>query len=263
MLKNKFVVATFAVACLFFFAHSATAQFEVFPDEPDEETTETKKPDRTTPGLNPFGATPEDLPPKSSSSGTGLNSPFNTANDLTAPPINPSTILRPTKSAAKPAATPKSTAMRKSTASTSSERKSGVDFDKRFWLYLKANNYKNWSAGPSAETDLSFSDSDAHGSYVKLYMNRTAAGNASKLPDGSVIVMENFDQFKTLDSIAVMYRSDSYSKKSKNWYWVQYKPDGSLVKQSSKNQSGVINSCIKCHSDAGGGDMSYFNDGIR
>ena len=278
MLKNKLVEITFAVACVFLFSHSAAAQFEVFPDEPDGKTTETKKPERkTTPGLNPFGATPDDFPANPPAALTELDSPFSSANDLTTPPVgNSTTILRPKKNTAskstailnstampKSKAMPKSTTFPKSTAATSSKRKSGVNFDDRFWLYLKANNYKNWSAGPSAITDLSFADSDAHGSYVKLYMNRTAAGNASKLPDGSVIVLENFDQFKSLDSISVMYRSDSYNKKSKNWYWVEYKPDGSLVQQISKNQSGVINSCIECHSGAGGGDMSYFNDQIR
>ena len=89
---------------------------------------------------------------------------------------------------------------------------------------------------------------------IKLYMNRTAAGASKDLPVRSVIVAENYDSQQTLQSISVMYRAKGFSKKSKNWYWVEFDPVGTA------KTAGVTKSCIECHSSARGNDFVFFNN---
>lgn len=152
-------------------------------------------------------------------------------------------------------------------------------FETRFWQYLLSNNYKNW-APPAGQGGGFFDGSLAHGQLHKLYMNRTAASNPDTLPDESVIVMENYQSNKVLESVSVMLRSAGSNPSQQDWYWITYAPDGSVIGSAKDNHSdgpakqvpnssfvstaGAMvlgSSCVQCHQKAPGEDFVFFNSG--
>jgi len=161
-------------------------------------------------------------------------------------------------------------------------------FAEQFWSYLLSNNYKHWSppAGKTADHFASqidgFNTGNPHGASMKMYVNRTAAGNPDSLPIGSVLIVENYRTDKSLDSISVMYRTKGFNPKANDWYWANYKPDGTIASQkhfdqangvtlvsglkttysstgSPKKLMGRVQSCIQCH-QSGGNDLAFFNN---
>lgn len=165
-------------------------------------------------------------------------------------------------------------------------------FADEFWKYLLSNNYKHWSPlpGKSVEmTPMTTADElvqQAHGQLVKVYANRLAVGNQSKLPVGSILILENYLPDRSLKSISVVYRSPGFNPKANDWFWVDYQPDGSVTKQRThtlpshprnvrnavqrtsattivnqfRRVAGRENSCILCHQGAGGNDFVFSND---
>ena len=163
----------------------------------------------------------------------------------------------------------------KKTAKPAEQSKS---FEARFWHYLLSNNYKNW-APPAGQDGDFFEGSSAHGQLHKLYLNRTAASRPEALPDESVIVMENYQSNKMLESISVMLRSEGSNPSQQDWYWITYGPDGSVIGSKKDNHSDLPvqqepnssfvstasavvlgSSCIQCHQKAAGDDFVYFNN---
>ena len=164
-----------------------------------------------------------------------------------------------------------------SASSNSKRSDQSKSFEARFWQYLLSNNYKNWA--PPAGQGGGFFDGDSpHGKLHKLYLNRTAASDSDALIDESVIVMENYQSNKTLESISVMLRSAGSNPLQKDWYWITYGPDGSVIGSAEQNNSdgpvemkpnaSFVNTtgslvagsgCTQCHRQAPGNDYVYFN----
>jgi Cytochrome P460 len=138
-------------------------------------------------------------------------------------------------------------------------------FDQKLWDYLTAAKYTNWAPVPG-KSDGFAEGGSPHGAFVKMYLNRTAAGNFKELPDGSVVVKENYGpQKKKLMAITVMYRSKGYNPEAGDWYWIKYNPDGTVAKAPPEMNSmplkGKPGGCIKCHGEgAAGGDFAFLND---
>ena len=71
---------------------------------------------------------------------------------------------------------------------------------------------------------------------------------------------------KYLKAVTVMYRRAGYDPDNQNWFWVKYKPDGSLhtnpkdMKPAGRVAKGMDKGCIACHSAAPGGDYVFNND---
>ena len=78
----------------------------------------------------------------------------------------------------------------------------GKQFEARFWQFLMGNNYKNWAPAPGQDGDF-YSGQVPHGALLKMYINRSAAGNVAGLKVGSVIVQENYRSDRSLKSISV------------------------------------------------------------
>jgi hypothetical protein len=139
----------------------------------------------------------------------------------------------------------------------------GAPYHEQLWNWLQKNNYKHWA-------DVSNSDGDfrkgvmPHGDYVKRYFNRVALSNTEALPEGAVIVLENYDENKRLISINVMQRSAGFNPRNGDWYYVTYLPNGTVAKALGKRGeipfAGKVISCIECHRDAWDDDQVFFND---
>ncbi|MFQ5754716.1 MAG: cytochrome P460 family protein [Acidiferrobacterales bacterium] len=69
---------------------------------------------------------------------------------------------------------------------------------------------------------------------------------------------------KYLKAVTVMFkRASGYDPADKDWFWVKFKPDGSLHKNpkgmqlAGKVAKGMPKGCIACHKAAPGGDFVY------
>ena len=157
------------------------------------------------------------------------------------------------------------------------------NFESRFWDYLIGNNYKQWSPAPGKQAEL-YTGQVPHGTLLKIYVNRTAAGDIKGLAQGSIIVLENYLADRSLKSISVMYRSRGFNPQAHDWYWMEFKPDGTVVESVEKESqskvtqvstsgaagklaattkirlAGKTSSCIACHQKASGNDFFYSND---
>ena len=89
--------------------------------------------------------------------------------------------------------------------------------------------------------------------------------------NGEDVSVENVtrDRARYLTSITVMYRREKgYDPDNQDWFWVKYRPEGSLfhnpegmqmagriLKQATAAES---RGCIYCHASAGGGDYVFY-----
>jgi hypothetical protein len=74
------------------------------------------------------------------------------------------------------------------------------------------------------------------------------------------------DPAKYLKAVTVMLKRPGYDPETQDWFWVKYKPDGSLdvnpagMMLAGKVAKGKPKGCIACHSAAPGGDMLFLHD---
>jgi hypothetical protein len=95
---------------------------------------------------------------------------------------------------------------------------------------------------------------------------------------GAVIVKNNYggegvskkavadNPEKYLKAVTVMFKRAGYDADNKDWFWVKYAPDGSVMKNPKKMSlagrvaKGMPKGCIACHKAAPGGDMVFNHD---
>lgn len=139
-------------------------------------------------------------------------------------------------------------------------------FESKFWNYLTSSRYKNWAPVPG-QSAAAYEGQSPHGAMLKMYLNRAAAGSPTNLPDSSIIVKENYAaDGQTLMAVTVMYKTKGYNPQKGDWYWIKYRPDGTVDQKvangSSMRLAGKPEGCISCHESADGGDFAFFNDSL-
>lgn len=133
-------------------------------------------------------------------------------------------------------------------------------FEQRFWDYLQTVHYRNWAPLPGESADF-YPGQSPHGKFLKLYVNRIAAGAPKELPDGSILIKENYGpDSKTLMAVTVMYRVKDYDPSNNDWYWVKYEADGTISQMQGMPIAGKVGTCIDCHRGAGDADFVFTND---
>jgi hypothetical protein len=137
-------------------------------------------------------------------------------------------------------------------------------YHEQLWEWLQQHNYKHWADGPDSDGGFRTAESP-HGEYVKVYVNRAALNRSEDMPDGAVLVLENYSKRKKLISINVMQKSDGFDEKNGDWFYATYLPDGAVAKALSAKRgeiafAGRVASCIECHAKAWDDDYAYFND---
>ncbi len=117
-----------------------------------------------------------------------------------------------------------------------------------------------------------------HGAILDTMDTRITVGGHT----GDVIVKKNFggegvskeavanDPDKYLKAVTVMFRREKdFDQDNKNWFWVKYAPDGTVLKNPKGMQlagrvaKGMDKGCIACHTVAPGGDMVYNHDRMK
>lgn len=67
------------------------------------------------------------------------------------------------------------------------------------------------------------------------------AGKKGTLPNGSMIVKENYSADKKMAAITVMFKVQAYNPEGGDWFWAKYAPDGKIEAE------GKVEMCISCH----------------
>lgn len=105
------------------------------------------------------------------------------------------------------------------------------------------NDYRQWPLYP--DKGVLYPGKHPHGSLLITYVSpKTLLALESKqgrLPDGTIIVKENYNLQNKLQATTVMYRLDGYNPEDGDWFWLKYAPDQTILEE------GKLEGCIKCH----------------
>ncbi len=117
----------------------------------------------------------------------------------------------------------------------------------------------------------------------KLYVGSPPHGKVREVIegkiDGNLIVLKRnyggmgvsidgveVNRSKYLKAITVMAKRPGYDPEDKDWFWVKYAPDGTIMKNpkgmklAGKVAKGMSVGCISCHSSAPGNDFLFIQD---
>lgn len=128
------------------------------------------------------------------------------------------------------------------------------------WKLINTENYRDrWEMWP--RTEPLYKGSGPHGALLTTYINsigyKAVVKGENELPPGTIIVMENYMQDKTLVAITVMYNIVGFDSEHGNWFWVEYAPDGKpMTKEidgATITLAGKVSECIECHSASSSG----------
>jgi hypothetical protein len=114
----------------------------------------------------------------------------------------------------------------------------------QLWQTMQDANYtEEWSLVPG-KGEL-YRGQTPHGALITTYLSQEVmdalnAGDAL-LPDGAIIVKENYAEDESLQSITVMQKVAGYDADHNDWFWVGYGPTGNV------DAAGRVPMCISCH----------------
>lgn len=127
------------------------------------------------------------------------------------------------------------------------------------WEHLQQENYANtWQRWPG--TDTLYEGNDPHGMLLTTYVNEVAreaiVGAAGSMPDGAIVVKENYMPDSTFDAITTMVKVDGYNPDHNDWFWVKQSPVGVVEVE------GRVEGCQNCHQSVADNDY-LFTGSIR
>ncbi len=114
--------------------------------------------------------------------------------------------------------------------------------------YLDEVDYQNnddWRLWPGV--DEKYPGADPHGMLLTTYLNPaafTALQSNALMPDGAIIVKENYTPDGAYAANTVMYKKSGYNPDHNDWFWLKVLADGEVEKQ------GMVEGCQNCHTDA-------------
>ena len=138
------------------------------------------------------------------------------------------------------------------------------EFYNSFWGHLvkKDAAYNTWKSLAREKTDDGIEN--PHGETSRTYVNKIVSDDPKALPNGSILVREDYDDKGKRNSISVMYRVKDYDKDHGNWYWFKYLESGSIARAAgNKAIAGKVTSCLDCHTKSNGKDFVFSNDTLE
>ena len=124
--------------------------------------------------------------------------------------------------------------------------------------YLNSADYQNaWQHLPGVEP--LYTGQDPHGALLSTYFNAIAlkaiTDKAGSVPEGGIVLKENYMPDGTLAAITVMYKPAGYENPDANgWFFLKYAPDGAIEAE------GMVQGCTECHSDVSDNDFLFSAD---
>ena len=119
------------------------------------------------------------------------------------------------------------------------------------WRHLRTANYQTWQKWPGKRA--LYPGNDPHGMLLTTYVNDAAyqaiTNKAGTMPEGAIIVKENYMPDSTLAAVTVMYKAATgYNPTHNNWFFSKHMPDGSLDKTpTGAAMQGRVPGCQSCH----------------
>lgn len=107
----------------------------------------------------------------------------------------------------------------------------------------KTVDYRSWPLWPGKGS--LYQGQHPHGAFLTTYVTPEAAkaisARAGRLPDGAMVVKENYSADKQLAAITVMYRIKGYNPEGGDWFYLKYAPtEASTRKARSPAASAVM-----------------------
>lgn len=112
--------------------------------------------------------------------------------------------------------------------------------------YLDSQNYREtWPLYPDKGRQYSPKVPSPHGALLTTYLNgvahETIQNKHGVLPEGSIIVKENYMPDGAFVGATVMYKVKGYDPPTNDWFWVKWSAEGAIEKE------GKVEGCISCH----------------
>lgn len=136
------------------------------------------------------------------------------------------------------------------------EPEAGADeaMAQQLWEDLQATNYPDeWATVPGKGT--LYRGQAPHGMLLSTYLNPDAEqalqGQPGQMPEGAIIVKENYTEDEALDSVTVMSKQAGFDPNHNDWFWAKYGVDGEL------QAAGQAAGCIACHGSVRSNDYVF------
>ncbi|MES9851621.1 MAG: hypothetical protein ABW170_07305 [Candidatus Thiodiazotropha sp. L084R] len=128
--------------------------------------------------------------------------------------------------------------------------------------------------GEGATMSTPYTGIHPHGAILDTIDTRLKVGNDENI----LIIKRNYggegvskvavanDPEKYLKAVTVMYKRQGYDPETKDWFWVKYAMDGSVLKNpkgvslAGRVGKGMGQGCVACHMGAPGGDLVFNHD---
>ena len=114
------------------------------------------------------------------------------------------------------------------------------------WAHIQEADYESWALWP--EKGELYEGTEPHGMLLTTYVNALAedalTNGAAEMPDGAIVIKDNYAPDSTLAATTVMYKAEGYAPDRGDWFWAKYGADGSV------QAAGHVESCESCHSQA-------------
>jgi hypothetical protein len=114
----------------------------------------------------------------------------------------------------------------------------------------KTDPYAKWDLMPG--TTRMRQGREPHGALQNVYVNKAAlkaiTDKAGAMPDGAIIVKENYMPDQKLGSVTVLYKKKGFNPEAGDYMWLKYGADKKILAQ------GKPAPCIGCHAQAKAND---------
>ena len=120
--------------------------------------------------------------------------------------------------------------------------------------YLDDVDYaESWELWPGLGEK--YAGEDPHGMLLTTYLNPAALdaldAKAGIMPNGAIIVKENYTPQGVLAANTVMYKKSGYNPDHNDWFWLKVLADGTVEKE------GKVEGCQTCHGDVADNDYVW------
>ncbi len=122
------------------------------------------------------------------------------------------------------------------------------------WTHLNRTGYTSWPLWPGKGER--YEGGAPHGALLTTYLNDLAhdalTSGAASMPDGAIIVKENYSPGGELMAVTTMHKVAGYNPEAADWHWVKFLPDGSV--DNGGMAQGKVPMCIGCHAQQAAND---------
>ena len=129
------------------------------------------------------------------------------------------------------------------------------------WAYLQEVGYQsNWQPWPG-KGEL-YRGQEPHGMLLTTYLNDVATSaltaQSGSMPEGAIVVKENYMPDSTLAAVTVMYKRSGYNPEHNDWFFTKHLPSGELDQTpTGMPMEGRLAGCQNCHSAVSANDYIF------